>query len=151
MSDNRFTLRSATYLLLIKKDKVLLLRRFNTGWQDGNYSFVAGHLDGDETVTQTMVREANEEAGITIEPSDLQVVHVMHRKSGVYEYIDFFLVAKTWKNEPKIMETDKCDEMTWFPLTQLPSNLIPHAKKAIECYQNNIPFSEFGWNENEDY
>jgi 8-oxo-dGTP pyrophosphatase MutT (NUDIX family) len=38
------------HLLFIRDNQVLLLRRFNTGYEDGNYSIPAGHLDGDELV-----------------------------------------------------------------------------------------------------
>lgn len=66
MNNERFTLRCATYLLLIKSGKILLQRRFNTGWKDGKYTLISGHLDGQETIAQAMVREAEEEAGIPI-------------------------------------------------------------------------------------
>lgn len=146
MSSGRFRLCAASYLLLIKEDKILLLRRFNTGWEDGKYTLVSGHLDGGETVMQAMIREAREEAGIIIKPKDLHVVHTMHRKSNDnQEYIDFFLNCDKWKGEPKIMEDDKCDDMKWFALNELPDNLLLNVKKAIENYLNNIFFSEFGW------
>ena len=144
MSTERFTLRAAVYLLLIKNNRILLLRRFNTGWEDGTYSLVAGHLDGKETISETMAREAKEEAGITINPSNMHVVHTMHRNSNL-EYIDFFLVADNWQGKPKIMEPDKSDDMQWFSLENLPSNILPHVKQAIEHYKDNITFSEFGW------
>jgi len=76
----RFTLVPASYLILIRESKILLLRRFNTGYEDGKYSMVAGHLDGNETVIQTIIREAREEAGVELQAQDLEVVHVMHRK-----------------------------------------------------------------------
>ena len=63
MSLARFMVRATVYLILIQKKNILLLRRFNTGWEDGNYSLISGHLDGKESVIQAMIREAEEEAG----------------------------------------------------------------------------------------
>ena len=74
--EERFKLIPAVYLLLRQDDKILLLRRANTGYQDGNYSLIAGHLDGDELATEGIIREAKEEAGITISKADLNFVHV---------------------------------------------------------------------------
>ena len=56
---------------------ILLAKRLNTGWMDGNYSVVAGHLDGNETFLQAIVREAKEESGIDLDGKNLQAVHVM--------------------------------------------------------------------------
>ncbi len=147
MQAERFTLRAAAYLLLIKDNKILIIRRYNTGWSDGEYSLIAGHLDGNETVLESMVREANEEAGITVKPTDLHIIHVMHRKSigEDLEYIDFFVSADKWKGIPRITEKDKCDNMQWVPLNNLPQNVIPHVKQAIYNYKNKIAFSEFGF------
>ena len=144
MTTDRFTLRAATYLLLIKDNKLLLQRRFNTGWEDGKYSLIAGHLDGKEQITHTMARETLEEAGIIVKPNDLHVVHTMHRNSN-QEYIDFFLVADAWEGTPEIKELDKADKMEWFPLDNLPENTLPHVKHAINCYSKKETFSEFNW------
>ena len=53
----------AVYLLLLREGQVLLLRRHNTGYEDGNYSVIAGHVEPGERITQALVREAAEEAG----------------------------------------------------------------------------------------
>jgi len=117
----------------------------NTGYEDGNYGVIAGHLDGGESVTAAMVREAEEEAGIIIVPSDLRVAHVMHRTKDDGERIDFFLTAKTWQGEPTNKEPHKCDDLSWFEINHLPSNVIPYVKSAIQDYSREISFSEFGW------
>ncbi|MDP2629793.1 MAG: NUDIX domain-containing protein [Candidatus Uhrbacteria bacterium] len=141
----RFRSYIAAYLVLIKDGHILLLRRYNTGYQDGNYSLVAGHLDGGETTKQCIVREACEEAGITIFPEDLEVVHVMHQRASEREYFDIFLWPKKWNGEIENKEPDKCDALAWYSLDNLPANIIPNVKFALENIEKNIHYSEFGW------
>ncbi len=141
----RFKLVVAVHLILIENGKILLQRRYNTGYEDGNYGVVAGHIDGDESVIKAMQREALEEAGIKIKEEDLEIVHVMHRKSENIESIDYFLTCKSYTGKISIMEKDKCDELKFYDLDKLPINVIPYVRKGIEYYRNNIPFSIYGW------
>lgn len=110
----------------------------------GNYSVVAGHLDGDETVIAAAVREIEEEVGVEVKPEDIEVVGVMHRKSGD-ERIDFFLVTRKWAGEPVNREHDKCDDIGWYVYDNLPVNIIPYVKKALDNYKQGVWFDEFGW------
>jgi 8-oxo-dGTP pyrophosphatase MutT (NUDIX family) len=139
----------ASYLVLRRDGKVLLLRRFNTGYEDGNYSMVAGHVDAGETFTGAIIREAKEEAGIDIDPKNLKVVHVMHRDSkesdGLNERIDIFLEATQWSGDIENKESHKCDDLSWFDITNLPENIIPYVRKAVECIRDDIFYSEYGW------
>ncbi len=141
----RFKLVTAVHLILIENGKILLQRRYNTGYEDGNYSIVAGHIDGNESVIKAMQREALEEAGIKIKKEDLAIVHVMHRKAPDRESIDYFLTCKKYAGEITIMEKDKCDELKFYRLDELPNKIIPYVKEAIECYLKNEPFSIYGW------
>mgnify|MGYP001549889830 CR=1 FL=1 len=127
-----------------------MLRRHNTGYQDGNYSLVAGHLDGGETFTQGIIREAYEEAGIILKPENLKVVHMMHRYEktnpiDIAERIDAFILATDWSGKIQNKEPHKCNDLSWFPLEQLPENTISYVKHAIEQSQKNIFYSEFGF------
>ncbi len=144
ITQSRFKMVVAVHLLLINKNKVLLSRRFNTGYEDGKYSVPAGHVDEGETVSSAMIREAKEEIGISIAPADLEFVHVMHRRSEAIR-IDFFFTCKKWVGNPKIIESDKCDELIWVMRSELPDNTIPYVKTAIQCAQQQLLFSEFGW------
>jgi len=141
---DRFKLVSAVHIFLIRDGKVLLLRRFNTGYEDGNYSVVAGHLNGDEEVKAAAIREAREEVGIQIAPQDLQVVGVMHRKSND-ERVDFFLTATAWLGEVTNVEPDKCDRLAWVDVQDLPQNVIPYVRRALDNYRRGQWFDSFVW------
>lgn len=140
----RSTVVAAVHLLLIKENKILLLRRFNTGYEDGNYSVCAGHIEDDELFYNAMIREAKEEIGIIISQDNLKPIQVMHRRSDE-ERIDYFFTASNWEGEIKNMEPNKCDELEWFEFDNLPNNIIPYIKHAIIQYQNGTIFTDFGW------
>ena len=137
----------AVYLLLLSNAQVLLLRRHNTGYEDGNYSVIAGHVERDERVTTALVREAAEEAGIQLAEADVQCVHVMQRKgSDGLVYVDFFFLAEHWEGHVHNGEPSKCDDLRWFPLTALPTNTIPYNKDVLnKLHAGELGFGEYGW------
>ena len=142
----RFKLIPVVYLVLRKDDQVLLLRRANTGYQDGKYGLVAGHLDGDELGTTAMVREAKEEAGIDVDPSKLEFVHVAHRLSRNQvgqERIDLFYQLKEWRGKIVNAEPKKCDDLSWFDINNLPDNMLPFVKQVLTYIAKGISYSEY--------
>ncbi len=143
-SPTRFQALVAVHLFLFKGEQVLLARRFQTGYEDGKFSVPAGHLDGNETVTTAMLREAREEIGLELLPSQLHCSHVMHRL-GSDERIDFFMSCHDWTGEPIIGEPHKCNELRWSSIDELPDNIIPYVKAALLSVQKGEFYSEFGW------
>ena len=139
---SKFKICVNVHIFFFREDEVLLLRRANTGYEDGNYSVVAGHLDGNETVLEAAAREALEEAGVT--PTDLHIAGVMHHKSND-ERIDFFATATSWSGEVVNAEPDKCDDLSWFPVDGLPDNTIPYIKQALRNVLDQRPFDIYGW------
>jgi ADP-ribose pyrophosphatase YjhB (NUDIX family) len=144
--DKRFQLLAAVHLFLIRDGDILMLRRFQTGYEDGSYSVPAGHLDGGETIKAAMIREAKEECGIDIAEEDLAVAGVMHRRSDD-ERIDFFLTAAKWSGAIVNAEPHKCDDLRWFPRNALPVNTIPYVRFAMHQVQSGQVFSSYGWDE----
>ncbi|MCK5460196.1 NUDIX domain-containing protein [Candidatus Parcubacteria bacterium] len=144
MEKNRFKPYCAVYLILIKNDQILFHKRKNSGYQDGKHSLVAGHLEGSETAKQTIIREAKEEADITLNPDNLKEVHVMHRiLKGGREYIDIYVQANEWEGEIKNMEPEKCIELCWLPESNFPSSVLPEVKFALKNVHNNIFYSDY--------
>ncbi|MBX7212755.1 MAG: NUDIX domain-containing protein [Thermoflexales bacterium] len=142
----------AVYLILRSDDQVLLLRRSNTGFEDGNYSLVAGHVEPGESAHVAMLREAAEEVGITLDVADIEHVHTQHRHShDARIYFDLYFTARRWTGELRNNEPRKCDDLRWFPLTELPPNLTPFVRAVlVEHLPNHRSYSTWGWEPGED-
>ena len=142
--NSRFTMVVAVHLILIKDKKILLSRRFNTGYEDGNFSVPAGHVEKGESCLNAMIREAKEEIDVEIKSNNLLLAHVMHRKTD-RERIDFFFECKEWAGTPKINEKDKCDLLKWFEIGSFPHNTVPYVREAVTLFLNNEKYSEMGF------
>jgi len=134
----------AVYLLFVRDGEILLSRRAGTGYMDGMYSLVAGHIDGGETLRIAAAREVQEEAGVDIAVDDLRLKVVMHRP-GDKEYIDFFFEPAKWQGELTNMEPHKCDDLHWFPLDALPDDVVLYVREAIRAYREGVGYVEWGW------
>lgn len=142
MTKKRFRAIPAVYLLLIKNGKILLLLRKNTGFEDGNYGLVSGHLEPNETIMQAMVRETKEEAGIDINLNDLELLHVLNRQELDNERIDFFFSATNWNGDIINNEPHKCDGLEWFDLDNLPNNIIDYINQVLKDIKNKKIYRE---------
>ena len=148
----RFKNCSAVMLMLMRKnyegkEERLLQKRQNTGYMDGYWDFSAsGHVEENEPMKKSMIREAFEELGVEIDYNDLDFVTLIHKNKGAIYYNGYFKAEK-WINEPQIKESEKCEKIKWFSINNLPDNLIDDRKEAIRNYENNIYYSEFGWDD----
>ncbi len=131
---NTIIASEAVYIILAKEDKILIMRRCNTGYQDGIYQIPAGHIEMGELPTEAIIREAKEEIGITLSTVDLKMVHVScrpkHDKTG--NRVDFFFRATRWEGYVINAEPEKCDDLRWVKLDELPENMTPHVRLGIE-------------------
>lgn len=133
-------------LILRSGTSILLGRRRNTDFANGCYSLPAGHLELGESVVDALIREAKEEAGIFIDPSDVRFVQVMHNSYGIGRFAMFFEVRR-WVGEVCNMEARKCDDLSWFDLGALPDNMVPYIRKALADYvsKRDAYLTLYGW------
>jgi GTP 3',8-cyclase len=120
------------HLILTRGGSVLLGQRVNTGFADGAWHVPGGRLDPGETLPQAAVREAAEELGISVDAQGLQVACVCHHldPDGQARVGVFFHVT-AWMGEPSNTEPNKCTDLRWFALDDLPSPLVDYARTAL--------------------
>lgn len=139
-------LYGSVHLLFYRNQEVLLLKRQNTGFEDGKWSVVAGRMDGGEEVKAAAIREAKEEAGVDIDPDEVEVIGVMHRKNTSSEWIDFFLKVRSWRGSLVNAEPHKCEELAWFKQDELPEPMVSYIRMALtKKPQDGVWFESVNW------
>lgn len=134
---HRTLLVAAAYVVLRRGDEVLLQLRRGTGYRDGHWAVLAGHVDPGESVHEAAVREAAEEAGVTVRVEDLRPLTTLHRfeRGGpaVEQRVDVFFEARAWTGDPVRREEDKAEHLGWFPLDGLPEPVVPHERLVLDA------------------
>ncbi len=146
MAPQRQRAQVDVHLILRRGDDVLLGQRINTGWGDGCWHVPSGHGEDRESAIATLVREAHEELGVTIDPAAVRFAHLVHHWTESSRTAIFFEVTR-WEGEPVNTEPDKCAGWQWFNLADLPEQMIPYGRQALTLYAKGEPYSERGWQE----
>ena len=148
MSTDRFKAHVSAHVLFIKDKNVLMSLRKNIT-SDGLYGLVAGHLEGKETVTDAILREVKEEVGLDLDKNNIEIKTVCHSysKHNEREFIQFYAICRDWEGEFVNEEPDKCGELKFFSIDNLPSNTVPYIRKAIREVMLGTTFYEDGWGE----
>lgn len=134
---------SSIYLIIKnEKGEILLQRRKGTKLWCGFLALPAGHVDLGENVYEAMMREAKEELDIEVRVSDIIDTFVVNRKNvSLPSYFDVYFEIKSYVGEIKINEKDKCEELVWARIDDLPSDMITFEKEAIANNNKGIKFS----------
>lgn len=139
MTDHRHNMLVGVHLILRDEaGRILLIRRSNTGFADGDYCVPCGHVDANEDLKHALIREAKEEIGIIINEKDITFVGATHCQSNK-ESVNFFFECTQWQGSPYNAEPKKCDDLAWFSKNDLPKNMMEQSELAIRDYTTKGP------------
>ncbi|MFD3996106.1 NUDIX domain-containing protein [Streptomyces sp. NPDC058583] len=134
------------HLYLELDGRVLLgLRHPDSAYAGDFWHVLAGHCEA-EAATACLVREAYEEAGLVIDPADVELVHTVHMVDQPGEpRIQLFFRARRWEGTPELREPDKCVAWQWWNAKDLPEPTVSYTRAAIEGIQAGRTYTELGW------
>ena len=131
--------KSAVHMIITKDNKILLQKRKGSKLWPGYYALPAGHIDEGETQFDALIREAQEELGINIDPKNILNSYVVLRRNffeidgkQLEPYIDYYFDIEEFEGIPKIMEEDKCDVLIWADVDNLPEPFINYEGVFLE-------------------
>jgi 8-oxo-dGTP pyrophosphatase MutT (NUDIX family) len=145
MSSKHFQAFSAIFPIILKGSpaQILLHRRQNTGYQDGKWDIAgSGHVDEGETATAAAVRECKEELGIDVAQADLNFAHLSHRIAKDRTYYDIYFTVNAYRGAPAIIEPEKCSALGWFPISELPGDMIECRRQDVQNFLGKKFYSE---------
>ena len=121
----------ASYCLVRSNDAILLQRRFNTGYLDGQWALPSGHVVDQEDALTGASRELLEETGLIVESGDWRFVCAMHRRTD-RTIVDLFFTTDKFLGTPRICEPMKCDGLAFFRMAALPQPLAGYIGVALD-------------------
>jgi len=124
---------SSINLCIVKDNKILLMRRISQRWMNGKLQIPGGHTEQGESPAQALIREAKEELGIEISPNDINLLATVAVKDSENEYFALeFQLNDPERFEFHIMEPNKCSELVWADINNLPDDTIDLFRRAIQ-------------------
>lgn len=147
MEPKRFTLRCAVHLFLVIDGKILVEKRKNREYCNGQYDVIASHILGGESAIDAIIRTAKTEVNIIIDKKDLDIVQVMHQNDNGLEYINYFFITNKYKGTINNNEPQFCERLDWVEFKYPIDNLEDYINEAIRNYFNNPneKFTFLGW------
>lgn len=133
-------------MLIMDNNKVLLQKRKGSKLWPGYYALPAGHINEGENQYDALIREAKEELDIEIDLKNIINSYVVLRRNffeidgkKLEPYIDYYFEISKYKGTPKIVEFNKCEELIWSSIEELPEPFINYeedflANRSITTY-----------------
>ncbi|HLY25641.1 MAG TPA: NUDIX domain-containing protein [Aggregatilineales bacterium] len=108
----------------------------------GLWEFPGGAVEFGETLHDALNREIREEYGITIAVSELLTVtdHILPEEKQ--HWVSPSYICRIVEGAPTIMEPEKCSEIGWFALDNMPDNLTQVTRHDLALYRERMNVSK---------
>ncbi|UNS99705.1 NUDIX domain-containing protein [Streptomyces tubbatahanensis] len=127
--------------------RVLLGQRHpDSAYAPSMHHYLAGHCE-QESALSCLVREAREEAGLLIDPGQVELAHLVHLIDvpGDIPRVQIVFRARSWSGTPEVREPDKCTGWRFWDPDELPAQVVPYTRAAIEGIRSGRLYTEMGW------
>ena len=130
------TKKIGVIFIIKQNNKILFVKRENTGKCDGYYMLPGGHVDEGETVLQAAIRELKEELDICVQAIDLKFKLAEPTKTHVHLFFEVEKYTGIIKNN----EPEKHADVSFLSLKH--PEIYPSVVEEVNAVLNNIYFIE---------
>jgi 8-oxo-dGTP diphosphatase len=126
-------------IILDEADNVFLAKRGTKAQNErGLWEFPGGAVEFGEMLRDALIREIREEYGITISVGELLTVtdHILPAEKQ--HWVSPSYICRVAEGTPMILEPEKCAEIGWFSLDQIPEGLTQVTRHDLELYREYV-------------
>ncbi len=145
--DIKWSLLTAA-VVLIKDGQVLLLKRQNTGIMDGKWALPWGKVDPGESMIQACIRETKEEIGLDLSKNNIDRIILWDDSKSFFDTnstLAFYGIVRNYEWNIENKEPEKCKQIKWFPIQDLPKNIVDYLPSVIKAIRNQKSYFEKGF------
>lgn len=118
-----------TAAILIRKDGTVLLAQRPEGKTfAGLWEFPGGKVEVPESPETALVRELDEELGITVQPETLEPFTFVSENCATFHLLMILYLVREWDNEPVGREGQS---LAWVPASELADYPMPKADAPL--------------------
>ncbi|MDP9798703.1 8-oxo-dGTP pyrophosphatase MutT (NUDIX family) [Catenuloplanes nepalensis] len=144
-----YTIPLDVFLILSRGEDVLLALRQGTGFADGLWNVPSGKVEPGESAVAAVLREAREEAGLSLTAADVRLATTVHlSRPGGHARLGLFFHAThapARHGDPVNAEPHKCGGLAWFPAVALPPDTEPYNAAGLTGWRTGTPLILDGW------
>jgi 8-oxo-dGTP diphosphatase len=148
MPPERYTSIIDVHLLLRRDGKILLLRRGANTYASGQLCLPSGHVEEGENILRAVIRETEEECGLSFAPEALRLSVSIHQRNPGRSHarVGFaFEPIGPWEGEPVNAEPHKHSELVWADPGDLPPDTVDYTAAIINAAARGDNFALNGW------
>ena len=122
--------RVAAAVFVVRGSKLLLLKRRGSEGE-GTWAIPGGKVDFMEDPADAVKRELLEETGLHAKSIEFVCYSNDVHKYANKHFVTMRFVCSEFTGEPEITEPEKCTDIGWFDLDDLPKPLFPPTAKGL--------------------
>lgn len=117
-------------IMFVKKSRLLLGYRQNTGHMDHHWGFPSGRVEKGESLLDAARREAREEVAVYAE----DLTFLVKLQEPDVDVLHHVFVCRRWTGEMNNAEPHLCGELAWFEHDAFPDKCTPITAKVMEVF-----------------
>lgn len=137
----------AHMILLNPRGDVLLTCKKTSSYSHERWCLPSGKVEAYESPRQALIREMEGKLSISIDPEYSSTISIKQphfaEPNQIWQSLAFFFYQEDWEGEILNNTFKNTSKVEFFPLSDLPLEMMPISIKGLENFVQRIPFSEF--------